>query len=676
MVTRDNVLSKENIPMLFMKYCIPAVIAMIISGVQGMIDGMFVGNYVSSNGLASVNIAMPFIQLIVGLSMIISIGSQSYIGLNLGKDNKEKAQNCFKTFKIIIFVSAIIITILGLTFNTQIATLLGADSILLADSATYIKFISIFPTPMCLMFYIGFINRIVGKPEKYFYGSVLSIIVNITLDYIFIAQMELGVLGAALATGLAYTSALFIVVSPMLNKENVINFFVGKFSTESIKSVLYNGSSEGINSLSIAVTTFLFNTALIQISGPEGVAAFTAINYVGALGGMLLFGISDGIGPIISYNFGTNDYNRVKQLMKLSYICNFVFGIILFSLLFFFGEQLVGLFIKNDSVLINLAVSGGKLYGISFLLSGFNILNSGYFTFIGRGLESVIVAASRGIIFVSVGIFVLPVFFGINGIWLSVPFAEFCAVIVGLLLLKMTNKKIVKTNLLVNTSSLKNYDETMSHPNEGINFTGTERIIDRIITVNRQFGSGGREVAKRLSDVLQCPYYDKELINYIAENSGVSADIISRLDESINKKYVYSFSRSFMTYSQLPLGKIKTAEIRILEELAAKTKGVYVGRCTNYILREHNPLKVFIYSSNMSFRVDRCIDKSPEILQLKSREEIAREILVIDNKRKSCYKANTGHDWDDMKNYHICIDTSEVGIKQAVEIIKTALIKA
>lgn len=442
MKKESNILSTQSIPKLFITYAIPAVIAMIISGVQGMIDGIFIGNFVSSNALASVNIAQPFMHLIIGVSMIISIGTQSYVGLNLGNGNKEKAQNCFSTFKIIIWISAIFVTILGLTLNTQIANLLGADDVLISDTATYIKVISIFAPAMCTMFYFGFLNRIIGKPERYFYGSIISIIVNITLDYLFIAHLEMGVMGAALATGTAYISALLFVVSPMLKKENIINVFAGNFSTECIGETLYNGSSEGINTISIAVTAFLFNTALMQASGPGGVAVFTAINYVGTFGGMLLFGISDGIGPIISYNFGKNETKRVNQMMKLAYVTNLIFGVILFALLFFKGEQLVGLFIKDEPELVKLATTGGKLYAASFLMSGFNILNSGYFTFIGKGLKSVIVAASRGVIFVSIGILILPKFLGINGIWLSVPFAELCAVIIGVVLLMEKKKSI------------------------------------------------------------------------------------------------------------------------------------------------------------------------------------------------------------------------------------------
>ncbi len=456
MSNSDKILTTQSIAQLFMKYCIPAVIAMIITGVQGMIDGIFVGNFVGSYALASVNIALPFMQLIIGFSMIISIGTQSYVGMKLGQGEIENAQNSFNTFKILIFIIAALITLLGLTLNREIAEILGADESLLDNSANYIKYICIFAIPMCLMYYLGFLNRILGKPERYFYASILSIIINISLDYFFIVHLALGVCGAALATGLAYTSALLIVISPMLQKENSINLFVGKFSKKSIFFVFYNGSSEGINSISVAITAFLFNTSLMQINGPDAVAAFTSINYVGTLGAMILFGISDGIGPIVSYNFGTRDYTRVKQMMKLAYLSNFIFGIILFSFLYFYGKELVGLFIKNNPDLISLAVEGGKLYGIAFIMSGYNILNSGYFTFIGRGFESVVVASCRGFIFVSIGIFVLPIFWGIDGIWLSVAFAEFWAVIIGFFLVKKINKKLLNENsFFINSSQQK-----------------------------------------------------------------------------------------------------------------------------------------------------------------------------------------------------------------------------
>ncbi len=442
METQNNILKTASMPKLFAKYCIPAVIAMIIAGVQGMIDGIFVGNFIGSNALASVNIAMPFMQVIIGISMIVSAGTQSYVAINLGRGNVEKAQNCFHTFKVLLLIIALLITITGLTMNQPIAGGLGANDLLLQDTATYIQTLALFALPMCLMFYLGFLNRVIGKPELYFYGSLLSIVLNVTLDYLFIAQLQWGIRGAALATGIAYTSALCIVILPMLQKKHTINLFVGKFRTESIGIVLYNGASEGINSASGAITTFLFNTSLMAIAGAGGVAGFTAISYIGNLGTMLLFGIADGIGPVVSYNYGMGEYKRVKQAMRLSYVGNFISGTVIFSLLFFAGEALVALFISNDPTVVKLATAGGRLYAFSFLLAGFNILNSGYFTFLGEGFSSMLVAASRGLVFVTIGIFVLPLFLGVDGIWLSVPFAEVCGALIGVLLLLRVNRKM------------------------------------------------------------------------------------------------------------------------------------------------------------------------------------------------------------------------------------------
>ncbi len=666
-MNKETILGTEKIPKLMIKYCVPAVIAMMISGVQVMIDGIFVGNFVGPNALASVNIAGPFLSIIFGVAMIISIGTQSYIGISLGSGDTKKAQNSFTTFFRIILILAISITVLGQFLNDAIARTLGADELLLADVSTYIQVISIFAAPVCLMLYFGFLSRIVGSPERYLYGSILSVIVNVSLDYLFIARLDMRVTGAALATGIALSSSLLFVISPMLDKKNVINVFTGKFKTESIGAVLYNGSSEGINSLSGAVTTFLFNVSLMSVAGAGGVAAFTAISYVGMLGSMLLFGISDGIGPIVSYNFGMKDYQRVRKIMNTSYICNLIFGVMLFSLLFFFGEWLVGLFIKGDPELVALAVSGGKLYAFSFLMSGFNILNSGYFTFIGKGLESVLVAASRGLVFVSIGIFTLPLVFDINGIWLSVPFAEFCAVIVGLALLKITGKKLHKSK------SVSAYENSAVTSVINPQNTFDANAPHRIITISRQFGSGGREVGKRVADALSIAYYDKEILQAISEQAALDTTLIDKLDSNVSRSFGYTFSRSFMMYKQLPVNEASFAKTDMLKKLASKSSAVFVGGCYDYILRESDPFKVYIYSSDMQYRVNRCFDKVPEDRKTISEKKMADEILEIDKNRAKYYESQTAQKWANSENYNLCIDTSKVGTKGAVEIILKAL---
>ena len=427
----NSILLTEKIPKLCFKFILPALIAMLITGVQGMIDGIFVGNILGANAMASVNIAIPYIQSIIGISMVICIGAQSHIGLKLGLNSVKEAQDTFQSFFRIIIACAVFLMTIGVVFNEEIAKLIGANEVLLSNTATYIRVFAIFAIPTVLMFYFGFLNRIIGKPELFFKSAVLSLCINIILDYLLIVQFELGMVGAAFATGISYASGLVVVIWPMLNKENIINVFKGRFDRKCIAPVLYNGSSEGINSISIALTAYLFNMTLMKLAGEGGVAAFTAINYIGVFGSLILFGVSDGIGPIVSYNYGHGGINRVKKVMRIAYTLNFMVGIVIFCILYFGGESLVSIFIKDNPEIVNIATHGAKLYGIAFFMSGFNILNSGYFTFIGRGLESVLVAASRGCIFTTIGILVLPMFLGIDGVWLCVPFAECIAMMLG-----------------------------------------------------------------------------------------------------------------------------------------------------------------------------------------------------------------------------------------------------
>ncbi|WP_129597162.1 MATE family efflux transporter [Anaerophilus nitritogenes] len=441
---RENILGKEKISKLFIKYSIPAIIAMVIAGAQIIIDGIFLGNFVGQNALASVNIVQPFMQVIIGFSMIISVGSLSFMGRCLGEGNKEEAQNILKTAGVFITIISLAILLVGRLFNGEIAVLLGANEVLLEGVSIYIETICIFAPLMSWMFLFGFINRVVGKPELYLRGMVLSVIVNIGLDYILIKELSLGIRGAAFATGTAYVAAFFIVVPPMLSKNNIVNIFSGKFDQSTILPIAYNGSSEGVIAISAVTTSYLFNMTFMKIAGESGVAAFTIINYISQFGILIMFGISDGIGPILSYNYGYKKHDRLNHTLKLASKVNVVVGVVLLFIVFVLGEQLIGLFTNGNKEILNLAARGSKIYAFSFLLCGFNIINSGYFTAIGDAKASIIISASRGIVFIILGINILPMTIGMNGVWLTVPFAECMTFIIGMYLVKKNYTLCVK----------------------------------------------------------------------------------------------------------------------------------------------------------------------------------------------------------------------------------------
>lgn len=434
--SEEEKLATLPIGSLLITYCIPAIIAMIIAGMQGMVDGLYVGNVLGPQAMASVNLAIPFVQTIIGGSMIVSIGAQSHIGIKLGMGKEKEAQDTFRTLLICATIIGGVITIGGGLFHKQIAIMVGANEELLPMVSQYIKYFSLFAIPTIYLFYFGFLNRTIGKPQLYFKATVMGLLFNVCINYVLIVKLGLGIRGAALATGLSYLLSMCVVVGPILSNKFTLGIQKGTYNKETITPVLYNGASEGVNSISIALTAYLFNMALMKEAGAEGVAAFTAINYVGMLGIMMLFGISDGVGPIISYNFGHGSKKRVAYVLKLAHLLTFILGGGIFALLYFAGGNISGIFLGGNKEIMELAQNGAKLYALGFIICGYNIVNSGYFTYIGEGVKSIIIAASRGLIFMIIGMIILPLFMGINGVWLCVPFAEIITAVIGVYLLK------------------------------------------------------------------------------------------------------------------------------------------------------------------------------------------------------------------------------------------------
>ncbi len=433
-------LETQKVSTLFVKYAIPSVLAMLLTGVQSIIDGLFLGNFIDYNAMASVNIASPFMHTMFGITFIITTGACTFIGRMLGAGNIEKSRDIFKTSFIAVFVLGVSMLLLGVFLSDEIAMLLGANDVLLSGSSEYIRALAFFvPTTMFSMF-IAFINRVNGYPTLFLISNIVSIFANIGLNYVFIVLLELGMTGAACATGASFVISFLVGVYPILNKKNEINVFVGKFNFKLLGQLTYNGSSEGVTSASSAISTYLFNSTFMAHYGEIGVAAFTTIGYISQMVALTMFGISDGISPILSYNYGANRKDRVRDTLKLSVVSNLIIGILAYVVIIFFGEGIISMFADGEIELVNIAYGGSIIFASSFLLSGFNILISGYFTALGKAKESIIISASRGLIFVAVGIAVLPLFLDTNGVWAAVPFADVVALFISLFLLYRTKK--------------------------------------------------------------------------------------------------------------------------------------------------------------------------------------------------------------------------------------------
>lgn len=421
---KDNILVTAKISHLFLTFVLSSVISMVLVGIQSMVDGVFLGNYESSNAMASVNIASPYTQLILGCCFVLCTGTLSYLGRTLGKKDIEKAKNIFKTATVSVIVISCLLLLLGLLFHRSIARLLGANQVLLDDTSRYILTLAFFAPVISLMILCGFMERLIERPNVYLAATICCLIGNVLMNYLFVKALHLGVTGAALATGLSYLLGLLIVIQPFLSKNAVINIYDGCFGYKTLKNIICNGSSEGVNYLATALMLFLFNRAFMNYAGENGVAAFTVINYIGNFATTVMFGISDGIGSIISCNYGAGKGGRVAKTLYTALTINFLLGIGVLCLLYFHSSNLINVFVSNNGQTKELAIQGTKIYAIGFLFNGYNIVMSGYHTSIGNALISALIAAGRGIFFIAAGISIFPFFAGLSGVWFTFPFAE------------------------------------------------------------------------------------------------------------------------------------------------------------------------------------------------------------------------------------------------------------
>ncbi len=434
---REKLLLTGEIPRLFMKYALPGVVGLLFLGIQSVIDGIVLGRFVGANALASVNLVLPCYSLISAFAIVMGIGGQTLVSISLGRGDKQEANNALRSVFVFLLGMSVVVSLVIFLSAGKIASFLGANEVLLPDAVHYIRALVPFFPLLCAMFFGDYIIKAMGHPLYATSVMGMTVVLNIVLDLVFVAVLGWGVMGAGLATGIAFTMGACFNVPRLFSRHEVVAVQRGRYDRRLVWNAFYNGSSEGMSELSVAITVFLFNITMMRYLGESGVAAFTAINYILFIGTTVFLGISDGIIPIIGYNYGARQQERIKSILKLAARTNSLIGIGLFLLLLLFGEQVIGLFFKDHgSEAFEIASRGVSIYCFAFLLCGLNILASSYFTAIGNAKISIIISALRGLVFVGIGILVLPAVFGIDAIWYDVPIAEICTLSVSFWLVR------------------------------------------------------------------------------------------------------------------------------------------------------------------------------------------------------------------------------------------------
>lgn len=384
----------------FVKYLIPSLIGLLAMTSASLVDGIFIGNYVGVTALAAVNLIIPIITLLFGVSMMVSIGGSVRAGKYLGEQNTQAASAIFSKTLIFMFFYALLVIGLGLLLEIQIFKALGATQELFPVMSEYYRIILPFLLPQFIVIQIYFFIRMDGFPNLAAATLIIGSASNIFLDYLFIGLYGWGLTGAALATGLSQILSLVVVIVYFFRPQRRMSFQLRQKNWWEVFQAAYNGISEFINEVSGAIIAFIFNWMLIQRAGVTGVAAITLVNYLLYVGFMVFFSISDSIQVMISQNFGARNGQRIRSFMYTSggFIVASGFSFIL--ILLNGSDVLIGLFINTEQnpETVYLASEFVSYIWPIFIFAGFNMLISGYLTAIHLPFQSAVVATSRSLI--------------------------------------------------------------------------------------------------------------------------------------------------------------------------------------------------------------------------------------------------------------------------------------
>lgn len=429
--SREELILNGNITRLFWKFALPGVAGLLFIGLQSVVDGLVLGHFVGPHALASVNLILPCYSLITAIAIMIGVGCQTLVSISLGKGDRRKATDSVASlFYFLVGFSALMSA--GIYFfAAPIATLLGANEVLLPGAVDYIRTLVPFFPVLCAMFFSDYMLKAMGRPLYAMSVMGMTVLLNIVLAVWLVGGLGMGIRGAGLSTGLAFSAGACCNLPYLFLPGCPVSVGRGRFRWRLVWKAFYNGSSEGMAELAVAITVFLFNITIIGYLGEDGVAGFTAINYIMFIGVTLFLGISDGIIPVIGYNFGAGRHARIRAVLGLAARTNLAIGATLFLVLFLLGKKIMALFFPAGGAALEVASEGIAIYSFAFLLNGLNILASSYFTAIGNAKVSMIISMLRGLVFVVAGILIYPHIWGIRSIWLNVPVAELCTLAVS-----------------------------------------------------------------------------------------------------------------------------------------------------------------------------------------------------------------------------------------------------
>lgn len=425
-----------------LRFTLPSIVMMIFTSIYSVVDGFFVSNFVGKTPFAAVNFIMPFLMILGAFGFMFGTGGSALISKTMGEGDNEKAKRIFSLLVYVSIGCGVVVAVLGIIFIRPVAALLGAEGVMLENCVLYGRIILAALPAFMLQYEFQSFFVTAEKPHLGLVVTVAAGVTNMVLDALLVAVFSLGLVGAAAATALSQcVGGLVPLVYFGCKNSSALRLTRTKFDGKVLFKTCTNGASELMSNISASIVGMLYNIQLIKYAGENGVAAYGVLMYVNFIFLAVFIGYSVGTAPIIGYNYGAGNHSELKNLLKRSL---WIIGICSVAMVFaaeILARPLATMYVGYDIELFELTLRGFKIYSLAFLFAGMAIFGSSFFTALNNGLISALLSFLRTIVFEVSGVFLIPIIFGIDGIWMAIVVANGLAAVVTILFLLANRKR-------------------------------------------------------------------------------------------------------------------------------------------------------------------------------------------------------------------------------------------
>lgn len=413
------------------RFTVPSIIMMIFTSIYGVVDGIFISNFAGKTAFAAVNLIFPPFMVMGAFGFMLGTGGTALVAKTLGEGDKERANRIFSMIIYVMLGLGVLFSVISFIFVRPVAVFLGAEGQMVEDCVTYARYM--IPFIAFFMLQTSFQSFLIAaeRPKMGLAVTIAAGVTNMVLDALFVGLFRWGLMGAALATGLSVTVGAVIPLAYFITKKNPL-LHLGKFTFDGrdLMKACTNGVSEMMANISGSIVTMLYNFQLMKLAGEDGVAAYGVIGYVTFIFIGIFFGYSMGVSPVISYHYGAENHDELKNLFKksLKLLCMTAVIVVIASELL--AKPLAMIFVSYDAQLLELTVRGMRMFCLAFIFAGVTIFGSGLFTALNNGLISAVISILRTLVFECAAVMLLPLVFGLDGVWGAIIVAEVAALIV------------------------------------------------------------------------------------------------------------------------------------------------------------------------------------------------------------------------------------------------------